>query len=385
LIVLRDTANAPNALALKGVHIEKLKEELKRQNDTVRDIEQRLHELGSRREENTHQYLVKIKSFLRYLRNLSSSGKHEITNSETQDDRSDRERSYFEALAAKSKADMRKSELETQIQTSTKEEEELKPKVEAHTTAHEGLDNLYSGIFDGPTPGFANEDAAESLFHYASSKHEKQKALILSRRRAVLYAQLAQRSCLLGVIHIRDAKLTVKKSSLARGLGVLKTDLLNLDHYSTVISVELDKTALQLAPLNEAQHLLIKDAQSLIKASILSYSKVSKLEREELVAAVEKAEESWAKLTSQVKDLVIMAKDQERRAREGTRYTAVELEEKRSALQQARQRAFEEVVGFGEAPPAYHNCCPRHEMYEQQCNEEVEQEMREDEQNQDSA
>jgi hypothetical protein len=123
----------------------------------------------------------------------------------------------------------------------------------------------------------------------------------------------------------------------------------------------------------------------LIKASTLSYSKVSRLDREELVAAVEKAEESWAKLTSQVKDLVIMAKDQERRAREGTRYTAVELEEKRSALQQARQRAFEEVVGFGEAPPAYHNCCPRHEMYEQQCNEEVEQEMREDEQNQDSA
>jgi hypothetical protein len=361
-------------LAVKSVHIEKLKEELKRHNNTLREIERRLLELGASRREDDRQYLVKIKNFLRYLKNFASSAKHEETSLQTPESSSGREQSYFETIAAKSKADMRKSELESQIQQSLKEEEELKPRAEAHGTAHEELDDLYSGIFDGPTPGFPNEDAAESYFDQAYSKHGNQKALILSRRRAILYAQLAQRSCLVGTPHIRDAKTIAETSSLTRGVRVLKSDLLNFDHYATVTAVELNKTALQLAPLNEAQHRFIKDMQRLIGASALSYSKISQLEREDLVTAVGNAHDIWGKLTVQIKDFVAMVKDQERRAREGARHTARELEEKRSALQQIRQGVFETVVGFGEAPPAYHNCCPRHATYEQQCDVEVETE-----------
>jgi hypothetical protein len=64
-----------------------------------------------------------------------------------------------------------------------------------------------------------------------------------------------------------------------------------------------------------------------------------------------------------LKRFVEAAKKQERNTLEEIKGTARRLEDSRQRLQQIRQGIFEEVAGFGEAAPAYHECCDRAESY----------------------
>ena len=53
-----------------------------------------------------------------------------------------------------------------------------------------------------------------------------------------------------------------------------------------------------------------------------------------------------------------------RGVREDLKTAALEAEEKRQALEIAREKVFEQVAGFGLAPPGYSDCCNRAEFQE---------------------
>ncbi|KAI9708576.1 MAG: hypothetical protein M1820_003794 [Bogoriella megaspora] len=54
-----------------------------------------------------------------------------------------------------------------------------------------------------------------------------------------------------------------------------------------------------------------------------------------------------------------------KKVREDLKGAALEAEEKRQALELARERVFEQVAGFGLAPPGYSDCCNRALIYEE--------------------
>ena len=83
------------------------------------------------------------------------------------------------------------------------------------------------------------------------------------------------------------------------------------------------------------------------------------------------AEQKFSEAKEALDTLVNAAKQKERAAREEVRGTARTLEDTRQALQQIRQAAFEQVVGFGAAPPAYHECCDRAKAFEEVFDEEI--------------
>ncbi|KAJ9138407.1 Elongation factor 2 protein [Pleurostoma richardsiae] len=71
------------------------------------------------------------------------------------------EREYFDALREEHRESEMKRELDGMLAEARRARGNLEAEAERHRAAQRELDGLYDDIFAGPTPGFAEEDAAE--------------------------------------------------------------------------------------------------------------------------------------------------------------------------------------------------------------------------------
>ncbi|ORX95216.1 hypothetical protein BCR34DRAFT_608030 [Clohesyomyces aquaticus] len=381
LVTLRDTSHAPAALAQKGVHIFKLREELSEQERAIEDVERRLEE--SKPRSNGGGFLLVLKqaslSIFTLLRRKKTKASEQSpldnagngTSTAEQKDADDT--AYFTLLSEKSRSQQRKNELLQQIESSSDEEKDLQLKASKHETAHSDLDNLYNSLFSGPTPGFPSEDAAESAFHRVQTLHEGNTATVLARRRAGQFIQQVQRNWKNAGIYLKDASIRAERGSGILGFSDVKSDLRNVEHYATIAGTGLEKSMLNLAPLGPEIYELAQRMEGIVRGvRSVSIPVASWGGKAELLEAISGTKQHWESGNEVLEQLLYAAKEEERGARLEVRESARELDERRSALQQVRQEVFEQVAGFGEAPPAYHNCCSRTEAYKQQCDVVVE-------------
>ncbi|RDL38132.1 uncharacterized protein BP5553_05565 [Venustampulla echinocandica] len=105
------------------------------------------------------------------------------------------ERDYFEAVQAEFEASRSLEALQKNLKEAQQTKEEMDMVLVTHQAASEALDKLYASVFDGPTPGFPEEDQAEQevqsakqLFNEAQGalSNEKQVVQILERTRQVM-------------------------------------------------------------------------------------------------------------------------------------------------------------------------------------------------------
>lgn len=91
------------------------------------------------------------------------------------------EREYFDALQEEHQVDVSKANLHAMLQEAKEVRADLEARVATHDQAQTDLDNLYDSIFNGPSPGFREEDereaakdAAVRAYHEARSQAESE-------------------------------------------------------------------------------------------------------------------------------------------------------------------------------------------------------------------
>jgi hypothetical protein len=85
--------------------------------------------------------------------------------------------------------------------------------------------------------------------------------------------------------------------------------------------------------------------------------------RDKIVSAVALALANLSKAEKALEKLAVLLKQKEEGSLEHIRKTARQVEDSRQELEQFRKGIFEEVAGFGEAAPAYTECCDRMEGF----------------------
>ena len=274
------------------------------------------------------------------------------------DDRaSTEEKLYLEALERRHKAEAILNEIQNEAKALDIEGTALRAKVDRHGAAHKAIDRLYASIFDGPTPGFPHEDAQENRHVDAKAQHrqamERTQATVQGRKAAEALAGIIERA-------VREAKIAVGESQ-GRSLPIVIG--YRLKRCTTYVDLAIDVNSKVLVGLSEPIWPVLSQAKEDLDR-ILEHVKSLPTHRSDLhgnsssvalryhKALVEDARAAQIRLL----ETIIAASEAQRHRVRGTART---LEDERQNLQQIRQGAFEQTVGFGEAAPPYHECCDR--------------------------
>ena len=276
------------------------------------------------------------------------------------------ERLYHEKIAAQSQAEKRQQQLEQDKVAIEKEHATLSEQEKKHGAAHSAIDDLYDTIFDGPTPGFADEDDRERNFkkdkaEYDASvdilkawyKTDKDIALLRSTvNRAIGETKKVENELLYSFFSSGDALMWMDRCSrLTEQASFVNSR--SIEELPTPLENELINThKLVTRHLNEAYGV----ASFLVNRGYGSVSEIAGANRavfDELTLALD----AQSEMSDHLKTYVFTAK-------EAVKLTSRTLEDSRQALQEIRQGAFEIVAGFGAAAPAYNECCDRAERFE---------------------
>lgn len=269
------------------------------------------------------------------------------------------EREYFDLLNTQSKAEKRRLLLQQDYDEALMAQEPLEAEAKEHAETHARIDKLYERLFAGPTPGFPREDEREHRFYAATGKNEITKEAIRGARRSrnVLAVSLA---------HVQRAQIRLRNAEQQAIDSVFFLDeaLSSLRRGNENITYAINSTS------RIEEHLTPPFLDMVtVKLEVDAYLNASKINvdesysRDKLVSTVASAQTNLTKAEAALEKLAALAKQKEGRSLEDIRETARKLENSRQELEQFRKGIFEKVAGFGEAAPAYNECCDRMEGF----------------------
>ena len=266
---------------------------------------------------------------------------------------------YYAALKEQGKSEDRVKVFKAQVDEAVHKKADLEAEARWHGEAHAKVDQLYESIFKGPTAGFPDEDQIEEQFYVARECHDKVKLAVLWAIKAGKFLVHASSVLTYGRNAAEYARLEAQSSIFS--FSAAYASLGRSNYYISQTSQMLDRAVEALEHLEPSMEHTKTKLESLLQAARLQ--REDKFSDEQLVARVEQVEERLAEVEDSLQDLARATKKQERAGREIIKQTARTLENARQALQQRREAAFEETVGFGVAAPAYHECCDRAEDF----------------------
>lgn len=278
---------------------------------------------------------------------------------------SSEEKSYLETLKTRRNHEALLVEIREERAQLEREARTLGKNAEKHGAAHKGIDELYESIFHGPTPGFRKEDVQEYRHESAKAAHEKMMEAV---KGAVTGVKAAAAIAI--VLTRATFEAGVAMSEAQSRLGSLNAVASRFGRCARYISrgQELSDEAIAAfpKPLSPNLHHAKATIDQLFREVIQTPTDRSDLRDNALAVASRlrgllsgPASDAQARLLEEIKAAA-------ETCRQGLRETARALENERQTLQQTREAAFEETVGFGAAAPAYHECCDRAESYEEE-------------------
>ncbi|KAF2491085.1 hypothetical protein BU16DRAFT_143070 [Lophium mytilinum] len=272
------------------------------------------------------------------------------------------EKEYTETVKELSRAETRLKLLETKLQEAEQERKELERQATDHGEAHRKIDELYESVFAGPTPGFAEEDRRESAYYVALQDHERTKKDLISIRRAVrslVQTGNAFKRAGNSLVHAVNAV----DASFFLALSGAEEEIKTQEHYRTMALSLVEQAKHNLHPTDQKTEEVTRRLLDTIRKSAVNLKDVST--KQLLLASVAEAGKELNEAAVLLDQLKTLVKEKEKDAGQNLGHTARALEDTRQGLQEIRQEAFEKVVGFGAAPPAYHECCDRVSQFEE--------------------
>ena len=268
---------------------------------------------------------------------------------------------YFVALREQSQSEERLKKFQMQVVEAEQKKVEVEANAKKHGESHEKVDQLYESIFKGPTPGFPDEDELEERFNAAKGWHENVKAGIVKAIRAGRYLAQASSQITRANDFARNGRFEAEQSifSFSGAYALLDLSAYFISRTSSLI----DKAIETLEHLDPALQEVRRDLDRILEAARIQRD--TRIPDEDLVDRVVEAQARLSEAKLQIDAMARTVKGRERAGREAITKTARKLEDARQGLQQRREAAFEETVGFGAAAPAYrdvptyHECCDR--------------------------
>jgi hypothetical protein len=347
LVKLSSTSEAPAILAGHAKHVTYLEDALSEHTSLLEklkeDVESKFKRHKKFRDSKTRRFIYRATNM---LAKFDAKAMQE-------------EREYFTLLNTQSKAEKRRLQLQQDHDEALKAQEPLEAAAKEHEQTHGKIDALYENLFAGPTPGFPREDERENRFYEARGKNETTKETIRSARRCIRILDVSRKHIERAKIHLRNANQQAIDS-----VFFLDEALISLRRANESVTYAINSTS------RIEEHLAPPFLEMIAtKVEVDTYLKASKINldetkvREKIASSAASAQEALSKAEAALEKLAGLTKQKEQSSLEHIRITARHLEDTRQELMQIRQGIFEKVAGFGEAAPAYNECCDRTEGF----------------------
>lgn len=257
------------------------------------------------------------------------------------------EQNYFAALGAQSRAEARHTQLGSDLKMAIREREELEKAAKEYDELRKEIDEMYERLFDGPTPGFPEEDAAEEAYKAAKEEHHVMKERVMKSRQALRLLHLAYERLPQAQKYLASAQKQGKEMWLFVDdtLCSLRIGNKKLGEATTAVR-DSDITSLSPETLSRKETLIVQ-----LGTATVSPEKQQSWEA--TVSAIGSAHNILCDAKRTLKQLIHDVKEEERAALAEINKTAKQFEFTREELWLARQAIFERVAGFGQAPPSY--------------------------------
>ncbi|TPX17744.1 uncharacterized protein E0L32_002845 [Thyridium curvatum] len=258
------------------------------------------------------------------------------------------EREYFEALQKEQRERKSREELDRLLAEAKTVRDELQTAAERHRAAQQELDSLYTSIFQGPTPGFPDEDAKEQAA--AAALQEYHDARVAEETEAQVVQELGQARQ-----HMEKARLYGEE---ARSMshwdmfgGGSMADMMERENlhkaemhvqHARMSMSRAQQLSRQVGPLPD-----VNIAQGSIISDVLFDNIFTDIAfHDKILDSLEEVQRCQAALQHEFAS----AKERHQGLAADLRVKEQRLEETRTELQGAREAAF---VSLGGAPPAY--------------------------------
>lgn len=348
---LASTAHAPVQYADAQKRSEFLEERLKEQKKEVK-LHTNVAELQLKRHKKFRDSFTKRLSYtvLRKKDNFVEKAQKE-------------EEAYHSALGKRHRAEAQLAELEATKNILLEESTALEALYHRHGEAHKAIDSLYSSLFDGPTPGFPDEDVQEDRHQRAKAEHEARTAELKSITKSVKAAGMLKVAIERAMFEQNRASLEAR--SRLTTYSYVESIFMRCAKYAAR-GLELSQQAMEGIPpyILDSNIMQIKTTLNRALRSVVELGTPRRGQRPDGRTIAEKMGASLNTALAQQGIFLSAVKECSAIAREAIRGTARSLEDERQGLQEQRQGAFETTVGFGAAAPAYHECCDRAGWFE---------------------
>jgi len=331
LAILSETDYAPPALDQHKRYIGDLQNEIQKLDNHIQSLEanraKELKEHEKYRDSNMKRFAYKL------------SGKTDKFQARA----SKEEREYFDALQDEHRAKETRADLSHRLAEANTARSDLERASTTHRLAQTDLAALYASIFDGPTPGFPDEDAKERSAGAALQRYHDLRARTEAEGQAVRILDAAQGKMRGALASMGEAASYSRMDMFGGGTMADMMERSALGRAETLVAQCQTQVAQAqrmsagvrgLPPVDIARGSLMSDVffdnvftdmafHDKIKQSMGELQRAAGV----LAQQVDEARQRCAGLEREL-DVVAMA-----------------LEESRSALQEAREVAFEQVLG----------------------------------------
>jgi len=331
LKALADTDHAIPALEQQKRYIVDLQNECS-------SVQKRVAELDKKRKKELKEHATYRDSVMRRFA-FKVSGKKEVFEQRA----SKEEREYFEVLQQEHQAKEMQKSVDAMLEQAMQVKESLERDVSLHKRAQLNLDSLYDAIFQGPSPGFPEEDERERISGQTLQNYHDARVRFESEDQAVKL--------------LTDAQTTMRnaQNSMQEALSHSRMDMFG----GGTLSDMMERDALSRATIHlSSASMLVMQAQRLSPAvrnlrqvNIAQGSLMSDVFFDNIwtdMAFHEKIKASNAEVARCAAELdrdALDARSRRSRLLEELHQQEKRLEADRVALQQAREAAFARVTG----------------------------------------
>ncbi|KAF2095091.1 hypothetical protein NA57DRAFT_45136 [Rhizodiscina lignyota] len=256
-------------------------------------------------------------------------------------------REYFDAVVALKAAEDERTVLAKQIADAKSWKADIENAAETHRKAQEELNELYQGIFAGPTPEFPEEDAKEYPVYDAERKRNHLQIMLSRCLQAVDCLSQAQASM---ATALHEMGSTLDMSTVDKWGGGLLIDVAERHYLSKASSA----AGIAVAQVEQASR-LDTTIYPLPKPEIAEENLLSDVVFDNIFSDIHfhhKLEQSNANLERSAADIAAQLKrgsDRVADLRGSIEIAEVELKNARVELQRVRQEAFAKVAAI--TPP----------------------------------
>ncbi|KAJ9663653.1 hypothetical protein H2198_000665 [Neophaeococcomyces mojaviensis] len=317
---------------------------LEQQKRYIVDVENEIKQVDQKIKTLEEQRKKELKDHEKYRDSVMKRFAYKVGRKEAKfkEKASKEEREYFDVLQEEHKTKEVRKNLDAALTEAQKARAELENALAKHKQAQKDLDDLYDSIFEGPSPGYPEEDTKEKEAHVALDQYhnmrvraeaEKQVANILSNAQARMNAAKN---------HLAEARSLSQMDMFGGGA---MTDMMerNALHQAEIALTEAKMSVDQAQRLSPEVHPMpvVQIAQGHLLTDVFFDNIFTDMDFHEKIKQSQLQQE---RALQDVNNQLAAAKGRYNSLEQQMRQLADSLENARAALQHIRQEAFQKAA-----------------------------------------